>query len=323
MPKSKIIKELSTGTISVERALNSLFLLASDVQDEDLMKWTECELQGYKDANKVPDYRRTNGYAVKYSGIVGNLQFTNSSLPPHYLSKETFDSVSEITISDSISSIMRHISEGASLSFDRGYLIPEVLQRTGGRVQCTSITQSISLSFFDDIVAAVKQRTIKQLIELEHKYGCLDSLEIQDDNDPENVAFWNNINQRIKVQSKELYSQAFYDSAAEKAVREVETKLRELFRILKPGEHEPVKVGDIIGALLTSGGAFHYCDVTTPDGKNYCEGFVRLVQGFFLAYRNPMAHSNRLMTKQESFELIALSSLIMEVLESKESNPEK
>jgi len=37
MPKSKIIKELAEGTITIEKALNNIYLLANDIGDKKLM----------------------------------------------------------------------------------------------------------------------------------------------------------------------------------------------------------------------------------------------------------------------------------------------
>lgn len=64
----------------------------------------------------------------------------------------------------------------------------------------------------------------------------------------------------------------YYDSAAEKAVKEVESKLRELFQRLKPGVAVPAKIGDIIGALLTENGAFQFVDLSAVSGKDYRRG---------------------------------------------------
>lgn len=73
--------------------------------------------------------------------------------------------------------------------------------------------------------------------------------------EPFDLKLWDKIHQRIQKISKGLYADAYYDSAAEKSIKEVETRLREKFKELKPNITVPTKVGDVIGALLTENGA--------------------------------------------------------------------
>ena len=315
MPKSKIIKDVANDSVNLATSLNRLYLLASDIGDTDLMKWVEDELKGYSSVDRIPEYRKTRSNMFRYSGIVNCYQMTNATLQPELIPDDIRKTITDVKISESVAAIEALVATGTDMKRDLGPLVGEIFERSGEEVQCTSVSQIIPLSFYRDILAEIKHKILRELIILEKQYGCLDSLEIQDDNDPENIAFWNNINERIKRQSKELYTQSFFGPAAERAVREVETKLREMFRELKPGCVEPGKIGDVVGALLTEGGAFHYCDLSTQDGKNFCKGFNQLVLGLLTAYRNPFSHTNHDLSKREAFELISVSSLIMEVLE--------
>lgn len=126
---------------------------------------------------------------------------------------------------------------------------------------------------------------------------------------------WREIHPRIAAISKELFCDGYYDSAAEKAIKEVETRLRELFQLLKPGVTVPTKVGDIIGALLTENGAYHFADLSTASGKDYRRGIQSIFEGTFAAYRNPSAHENLSCTKREAMEQIMLASQLMHVLD--------
>lgn len=315
MPKSRIIKDLANGKADIEIALNQLFLLASDICDSELIKWTENELQGYSSNIELPEYRKCKSIMFRYSGITGRYHVKNVSLQPDVFQSDKLKAISIVNATESIRTIKDYAERRQEMVRDLSWLAGEVFERSGGHIQATTISQVLPSSMYTDIIAAIKQKTIQKLIELENQYGNLDNLEIQNEYDPENVAFWNNINDRIKNQTKELYTQCFFGPAAERAVREVETKLREMFRELKPGNNEPSKIGDIIGALLSENGVFNYCDLSTQDGKNYCRGFTQLVQGLLTAYRNPLSHKNHELTKRKAFELISLSSMIMETLE--------
>lgn len=133
--------------------------------------------------------------------------------------------------------------------------------------------------------------------------------------EPINMAIWGEIHPRIVAISQNLYCDGYYDSAAEKAVKEVESRLRELFQQLKPNVALPTKIGDIIGALLTENGAYHFADLSTASGKDYRRGIQALFEGIFAAYRNPAAHANLSYTKRESMEQIMLASQLMYVLD--------
>lgn len=134
--------------------------------------------------------------------------------------------------------------------------------------------------------------------------------------EPINLSFWNEIHPRITAISQGLYSDGYPDSAAEKAIKEVESRLRELFQILKPDAQVPNKIGDVIGALLSEKGAYHFADLTTDSGKNYRRGIQSLFEGFFAAYRNPSAHQNISYSKRKAIERIMLASQLMYVLDN-------
>ena len=133
--------------------------------------------------------------------------------------------------------------------------------------------------------------------------------------EPFSMRFWSAIHPRIERVSFSLFSDGHYASAAEKAVKEVGTSLREKFAIMKPGAFEPAKVGDIIGALLSENGAFKFCDVSTTSGKDYRRGIQLLFEGMMAAYRNPSAHANLQYDRREAVEQIMLASQLLFVLD--------
>ena len=158
-------------------------------------------------------------------------------------------------------------------------------------------------------------------IDLNHTaYGKLALIERHLNSEPINMQFWSYIHPRICNVSRTLYADGHFSSAAEKAIVEVETRLRELFRELKPNSKEPAKVGEIMGALLTEDGAYCFADLSTPSGKNYRRGIQAIFEGAFAAYRNPTTHENLDAPRRESIEQIVLASQLMYVLDS---NPKR
>lgn len=140
-------------------------------------------------------------------------------------------------------------------------------------------------------------------------------------NEPVNIAFWQNIHPRIIGVSQSLYCDGHYDSAANKAIKEVETALRELFCKLKNTTTEPKHVEDAINALLSENGLYQFSPGTDPSSKSYREGIHELFKASFKAYRNPVSHKNLTYTKQEAFEQVSLASLMMRVLDNGLNQP--
>lgn len=133
--------------------------------------------------------------------------------------------------------------------------------------------------------------------------------------EPVVVQFWSEIHPRIVNVSRGLYVDGHCSTAAEKAVKEVESRLREKFVELKPDAAIPAKIGDVIGALISENGAFKFCDTTTTSGKDYQRGIQLLFEGIMAAYRNPAAHANLQYEKREAMEQIMLASQLMYVLD--------
>lgn len=133
--------------------------------------------------------------------------------------------------------------------------------------------------------------------------------------EPVSTTFWREIHPRIAEIAQGLFGDGYYDSAAEKAVKEVESRLRELFQIIKPNATVPAKISDIMGALLSEKGAYQFVDLSTTSGKDYRRGIYSLFEGIFAAYRNPSAHENLPCTKREAMEQIMLASQLMYVLD--------
>ena len=134
--------------------------------------------------------------------------------------------------------------------------------------------------------------------------------------EPVAVQFWSDIHPRIVNVSRELYADGHCSTAAEKAIKEVESRLREKFLELKPGAAVPSKIGDVIGALMSENGAFKFCDTTTTSGRDYRRGIHSLFEGIMAAYRNPAAHANLQYEKREAMEQIMLASQLMYVLDN-------
>lgn len=176
MPKSQIIKDIVEDSVSLEKSLTRLFVIAKDVNNKRLAQWAENELNGYKKLDDVPEYRHTRSTMFKYSGINGNFQVKNVPLPKGWIKSDILDAITAIVIRDGIKYIESLASSENSASRDLSELAGAIGEATDGAVSCTSIQQIISQSFYQRICAEVKNKMILALMELEKVYGNLDTL---------------------------------------------------------------------------------------------------------------------------------------------------
>lgn len=200
MAKSKIIKELANNSISLDIALSRLFIIASDIGNDELQRWAECELHGYGE-NKLPEYRYAKNTFFKYSGINGGYKVTDAPLPLLEIMKTEDPTTFYLPISDGISTIegfvnnLSHDEIGRDLTWAAGM----VYKMSG--IQCYSIKQIVPLNIFEGVLNTVKMLLMKIFIQLDKTYGCLDDLDVDTDGvSPEEVAAANTtINKYIYV----------------------------------------------------------------------------------------------------------------------------
>lgn len=191
MAKSKIIKELANNEISLETALSRALIIASDIENEELAKWIENELNGYESSKNLPAYREINNVYYVYSGINGPYKMENQYLPFLEIMGRDKNKVL-FKIVDSVSALRTLISEKGQYGCDLSAMAGEILKRTG--IYCTSIKQIIPNNVIENLLSSVKSKLLKVLIKLDKEYGCLDDLDIDiTKKDPKEVKKINSI----------------------------------------------------------------------------------------------------------------------------------
>ena len=182
MAKSKIIKELVNNEISLEIALKRIYVLASDLDNEQIKLWSEKELYGYSNEDVLPEYRVFHGCKLTYSGINGGYKVTNQPLSLTWLKTSTVERLSIQNIYDPLSEVEKFSKTEQGVCRDLSYLAGEVEHKTrdGWRdgVQCVKISQIIYPTEFARILSSVSSKALKILIELDKQFGCLDDLDI-------------------------------------------------------------------------------------------------------------------------------------------------
>lgn len=179
MAKSKIIKELANSSIDTATALKRLKILLLSLNKPELDKWVNSELNGYKNIDEVPAYRRFRGQ-VTANFIIGNsikmAKYTNTPLPTSDLPDEIKDIIEEGVFNEGISAIKE--MEGQNLGKS---VPPELFGLLAKNTNITSITSAsanISKTAPTEIIAAVETKILEILCVLEKEFGVLDDLDI-------------------------------------------------------------------------------------------------------------------------------------------------
>lgn len=134
--------------------------------------------------------------------------------------------------------------------------------------------------------------------------------------EPADAAFWRDIHPRIADAVKNLMQDGYFPEAYDKAVKELETYLRDLYKQKFPTNSVPNEIQGVIRDLIDENrGCIQLLDCNDEHTSGYKSGIPQIVRGVFAAYRNPTMHRNHACTRQEAFEQIVLTSQLIRVIE--------
>lgn len=157
--RGKVIKDLILGKIDVLQAIQSLSFMMEDLDDnDDIKRWIESELNGYKD--NVPKYRIIPttligtvqvGYAI-YKNI--NIPFSNS---------EAIDLFSKEIVLSPLSNIIQlakaeNENSNHALSMEVNTILVNHYQETNGDV--ISARRHLSLYAYNNILGSIKDKLL-------------------------------------------------------------------------------------------------------------------------------------------------------------------
>lgn len=178
MPKSKIIMELADCSISAEKALKRLYVIASDLEDNDLLSWIEKELNGYSIDEQVPDYRDIGPGLLKYSGIAGtmttNIKYNNNPLPFQAIPKRFQDEIMHFYCRETIATIEQEAQSTMSFTNDLSFIIPYM--EANGII--TSIYREFDTNSYKEIKNKLLSMLLKIFVKLDKTLGNLDNLDV-------------------------------------------------------------------------------------------------------------------------------------------------
>ncbi|MEK4555261.1 AbiTii domain-containing protein [Jeotgalicoccus sp. FSL K6-3177] len=176
MAKSYLIKDLTKGEISLINALERLLIITYSMENLEIKNWVMKEISGYKDNEKIPNYREHKSMNFTYQGINGQMQVKNAPLPITCFPEELQESVSTVTISEGVGVIEKIVNKNYRPSYDLTLYAPYIYEKTG--IQCLSITHNINSTIYEKVYSTIRLKVIQILLDLEKSFGVLDDLDI-------------------------------------------------------------------------------------------------------------------------------------------------
>lgn len=181
---SDLMKELLANQDKLYKILQKLRYIAKIIDNQELLRWITNELEGYKDKKDCPKYREYKSLRFYYSGINGNIQFSDTVLDLGYFGNEkNIKEVKEllnISVCFPISQIEGYIEnkESSSVYLDFSFLCNLLYENSG--IVASRIYLKISKIKLSEIHNIVFNMVQDIILELEKTVGVekLNSLTI-------------------------------------------------------------------------------------------------------------------------------------------------
>lgn len=186
MAKSKIIQDLTSGVCSLPVALKRLYVILSDLDDEELQSWVRKELNGYSNQDKVPTYREVRCIPTGTYEVVGYgniFTYSNKPLPMIDLDAELKKHFTHKNLTMSVEAISKALN-GYKDRKSIGITIPMEmwhLFETGTNITVTGASSIIDESEVQRVLSNIESKVLDLLLYLEKKFGNLDNLDISAD----------------------------------------------------------------------------------------------------------------------------------------------
>ena len=123
--------------------------------------------------------------------------------------------------------------------------------------------------------------------------------------------WWQLIHPEITQASKKLFLDGSYANAACDAYIEINDRVKRLFQVIKPGEKVPDGDGAMKTVFSVNTPLIEFCDRSTDSGANTQKGFMEMLAGAMSALRNPKAHANIPIDRNDAMRRLIFASMLM------------
>lgn len=188
MAKSKIIKELANGSIDTQTALKRTKVLLQELDNDDVLRWINCEIEGYSSGSEVPEYRKISGqlYGSYFKGsMAAHMKYTHVPLPLGKMPDEAKQAILVTDVTQGIEALKRMVSESEqseAKTLARGIpadFYPYIATCNNDPYMIiTSASVELNMPQILNIFSKVESILLDILYYLEKQFGNLDELDI-------------------------------------------------------------------------------------------------------------------------------------------------
>lgn len=188
MAKSQIIKDLANGVVDTQTALKRTKVLLQEFDNDDLLQWINCEIEGYPNNVDVPDYRIIGGqlYGSYFKGsMASHMKYTHVPLPLGNLPEEIKKDILTAKITQGVEALKGMVAE--SERNENGGLAKPIpaefyplIAQANNDLGMIIVTASVELNMPSilNIFPKVESKLLDILAYLEKQFGILDDLDI-------------------------------------------------------------------------------------------------------------------------------------------------
>lgn len=129
----------------------------------------------------------------------------------------------------------------------------------------------------------------------------------------ENEDFWSYIHPLIYQVSEERFNSRLYADAVKAALKEVNSRVKKLYKKYRGEEIDGVP---LMHKAFTPSNPFLIFEGTdTESGRNVQSGYMQIFVGAMQGIRNPKAHENLSISREDAVKRLVLASLLMDKID--------
>lgn len=181
---SQIINDLIDNEKSINGALLKTKVLASRIQNTELIKWVDGELNGYKSKNELPDYRKNIPTYLKGSYLNGNMKYTNQPIPTLGLDKIIQRNLQSAEFQESINVLENLVKDNDSQTLASplkaelvGLIERNWIEMGNPYLQLMSVNKTISKNAIVEVISKVRSKLLDFMLKIDEQFGSLTEIE--------------------------------------------------------------------------------------------------------------------------------------------------
>jgi len=167
-----IIRLAQDDQSSLPNILRMCLVLASQLKDERLKAWANRELDGYRNENEVPQYRKHGAHAFGHFIGIGWSQFPRHLIPSGVLPKELQHWAESVDVAQSVGSLadLKKSAKGAMITFPWPPNMVALYQdKLVMDKMCQNAWQELPMPALVEILETVRNTTLRMALDIREK----------------------------------------------------------------------------------------------------------------------------------------------------------